>query len=57
MTVQSKKGQRESNKKRIEYCNSVLINNEHNCQCFNNNNHPSRNIKKCAKLNAIRNSK
>lgn len=52
MVLQSKKRQSVSNKKRIEYCNSVLVNHEHNCQCFNNNNYPSKNIKKCAKLNS-----
>ena len=38
--------------KTIKKCNQILIDNEHNCQCYNKRNLPTNNIKKCAQINS-----
>jgi hypothetical protein len=36
-------------KRLINKCNNILIHNEKNCQCFDENNYPTNNIKECFK--------
>jgi len=36
-------------KKLVETCNNILVTNETNCQCYDNNNYPLRNHQDCSK--------
>lgn len=33
----------------VETCNDILVSNEKNCQCFDNNNYPAKNHRNCSK--------
>lgn len=34
----------------IKVCNRILVNREDKCQCYNDDNHPSKNIRDCVKM-------
>jgi len=45
--TKSKKKRKNTTDKLIEECNKILISNEHQCQCYDINNHPSNDIIGC----------
>ena len=55
--IKNKKNSKKINnlsEKLISTCNDILVKKEKNCQCFDNNNHPDKNHKKCSIKNSNR---
>ena len=38
----------------IKVCNRILVNREDKCQCYNDDNHPSKNSRDCVKMKKSR---